>query len=110
MITSSFAGFVLNNKNGNRLIKNVREMVKSRNVCVRLFARNKNRKQFAKDRGQAILFSRHLPVEHATHYGVYIYNDHKKATRCTPEDISYAKGVFDALVKTQVLAGKKINP
>ena len=110
MTSTSFAGYVLNNDNGHSVINSVRAAVKNRNVVVRLFGRNKNRKQFAKHRVQRMHFRQNLPIKYASHYGVYFYNDHKKATRCTPEDISYAKGVFDTLVKMHVVAGKKINP
>lgn len=110
MTTSSFAGFVLNNESGHSLINAVRKNIKGKNVVVRLFARNSNRKQYAKNRVQRMRYRQHLPVKFATHYGVYIYNDHKKATRCTATDIAYTKGVFDTLLKVYKNGGEKVTP
>lgn len=109
-MTTSFAGFILNNKAGRNIIKTVRSLVNKNNVSVRLFARNKNRKQYAKNDFQKNLFRQNLPVKFATHYGVYIYNNHKKAKHCSDTDIVYAKTVFAAVTATYSSLGEKVTP
>lgn len=110
MTSTSFAGFILNNKAGNSVIKTVRGLVNKNNVSVRLFARNKNRTQYAKNDFQKKIFRQNLPVKFATHYGVYIYNNHKKAKHCSNNDIVYAKTVFEAVASAYSSLGNKVTP
>lgn len=110
MTSSSFAGFVANNEAGNSFIKDVRALLKGKDVVVKLFARNSNRKQYAKNRMQHIRFRQNLPVQFAAHYGTYIYRDHKKSNNYDPSIIVHAKVVFDTVRKIYEMNGVKINP
>lgn len=107
MISSSFAGFVANNEAGNSLINDVRAILKGKNVVVRTYGRNKNRKQFAKTKSQIRILRQNLPVKHATYYGVYIYKNHKKVDKINPIEINNAKIVFDTVKKIYELNGVK---
>ena len=113
MTSTSFVGFAPNNDAGNSFISDCQKLIKGTGVVLRKYGRNRNRKQFYASfpKGAKHRYAQNLPLKYATHFGLYVYRDHKKnidyKTSVAAQD--KAKIVVDTVRRIYQLNGVKLN-
>lgn len=98
MTTTSFVGIVPNSNKGWSYINAVRQHLRGSNIRLKAFGRNKNRKQYAKNSYEKRQYRCNLPLQYATHYGLYLYAKDNNV-RSNPQDIENTKKFMNSLVK-----------
>lgn len=98
MTSTSFVGIVPNTNKGWNYINAVRQHLRGSNIRLKAFGRNKNRQQYAKNSYEKRQYRCNLPLQYATHYGLYLYAKDNNV-RSNPQDIENTKKFMNSLVK-----------